>query len=238
MNYLAIVVPCHRVIRADGSLCGYGGGLWRKQWLLDHERRSFSLSSLRTGFTSEVGKVAGSCVRCSEAKPITAVFHGWGGAQMSSLDAIANSLPTPTGAEHSPLDGNSAILRNSADAMVSRAAAPSAQSPAKDLVRGEHALLPIRADFAAGEALAPQAAPGQQAVATAYVLKEEFGQLWSYRREGGARQFFTRWQEQLKWQRLRPFEKFAALIERHWERHRGVLHTPQQGQAGIRRRSE
>lgn len=31
---------CHRVIRADGSLCGYGGGLWRKQWLLDHEHRS------------------------------------------------------------------------------------------------------------------------------------------------------------------------------------------------------
>jgi AraC family transcriptional regulator of adaptative response/methylated-DNA-[protein]-cysteine methyltransferase len=38
-NQLAIVVPCHRVIRADGSLCGYGGGKWRKQWLLDHERR-------------------------------------------------------------------------------------------------------------------------------------------------------------------------------------------------------
>lgn len=45
MNYLAIVVPCHRVIRADGSLCGYGCGLWRKQWLLDHERRSRSPSS-------------------------------------------------------------------------------------------------------------------------------------------------------------------------------------------------
>jgi AraC family transcriptional regulator of adaptative response/methylated-DNA-[protein]-cysteine methyltransferase len=39
-NQLAIVVPCHRVIRADGSLCGYGGGRWRKQWLLEHERRS------------------------------------------------------------------------------------------------------------------------------------------------------------------------------------------------------
>lgn len=39
-NQIAIVVPCHRVIRADGSLCGYGGGRWRKQWLLDHERRS------------------------------------------------------------------------------------------------------------------------------------------------------------------------------------------------------
>jgi AraC family transcriptional regulator of adaptative response/methylated-DNA-[protein]-cysteine methyltransferase len=37
-NRIAIVVPCHRVIRSDGTLCGYGGGRWRKQWLLDHER--------------------------------------------------------------------------------------------------------------------------------------------------------------------------------------------------------
>jgi AraC family transcriptional regulator of adaptative response/methylated-DNA-[protein]-cysteine methyltransferase len=36
-NQLAIIVPCHRVIRSDGSLCGYGGGRWRKQWLLHHE---------------------------------------------------------------------------------------------------------------------------------------------------------------------------------------------------------
>jgi AraC family transcriptional regulator of adaptative response/methylated-DNA-[protein]-cysteine methyltransferase len=39
-NQIAIVVPCHRVIRADGSLCGYGGGRWRKQWLLDHEKKA------------------------------------------------------------------------------------------------------------------------------------------------------------------------------------------------------
>src|SRR6476659_9723537 len=38
-NMLSIIIPCHRVIRADGSLCGYGGGLCRKKWLLDHERR-------------------------------------------------------------------------------------------------------------------------------------------------------------------------------------------------------
>ena len=38
-NMMCIVIPCHRVIRADGTLCGYGGGLWRKKWLLDHERR-------------------------------------------------------------------------------------------------------------------------------------------------------------------------------------------------------
>jgi len=36
-NKLAIVVPCHRVIGSDGSLTGYAGGLWRKQWLLEHE---------------------------------------------------------------------------------------------------------------------------------------------------------------------------------------------------------
>ncbi len=38
-NKLAIVIPCHRVIRADGSLCGYAGGIWRKQRLLDLEQK-------------------------------------------------------------------------------------------------------------------------------------------------------------------------------------------------------
>jgi AraC family transcriptional regulator of adaptative response/methylated-DNA-[protein]-cysteine methyltransferase len=39
-NRLAIVVPCHRVVQKDGQLRGYGGGLWRKQFLLDLERRT------------------------------------------------------------------------------------------------------------------------------------------------------------------------------------------------------
>lgn len=38
-NPLAIIIPCHRVIGSDGSLTGYGGGLWRKKWLLDFERK-------------------------------------------------------------------------------------------------------------------------------------------------------------------------------------------------------
>jgi methylated-DNA-[protein]-cysteine S-methyltransferase len=38
-NPIGIVVPCHRVIGSDGSLTGYGGGLHRKRWLLDHERK-------------------------------------------------------------------------------------------------------------------------------------------------------------------------------------------------------
>ena len=36
-NPIGVLVPCHRVIGANGSLTGYGGGLSRKQWLLDHE---------------------------------------------------------------------------------------------------------------------------------------------------------------------------------------------------------
>lgn len=38
-NTIAILIPCHRVIKADGDLCGYNGGVERKRWLLEHERR-------------------------------------------------------------------------------------------------------------------------------------------------------------------------------------------------------
>lgn len=52
---------------------------------------------------------------------------------------------------------------------------------------------------------------------TAYLLKESFGQLWDYTREMWARKFFENWKASLKWQRLKPYEEFAELIERHWE---------------------
>jgi transposase len=52
---------------------------------------------------------------------------------------------------------------------------------------------------------------------TAYLLKESFGQLWDYEREGWARKFFENWRSSLKWQRLKPYEKFAEMIERHWD---------------------
>ncbi len=38
-NPISIVVPCHRIIGSDGSMTGYGGGLWRKEWLLAHETK-------------------------------------------------------------------------------------------------------------------------------------------------------------------------------------------------------
>jgi transposase len=52
---------------------------------------------------------------------------------------------------------------------------------------------------------------------TAYLLKESFGQLWSYQREGWARRFFENWRAALKWQRLGPYKKFAQMIDRHWD---------------------
>jgi len=52
---------------------------------------------------------------------------------------------------------------------------------------------------------------------TAYVLKESFIQLWDYQTEGWARRFFENWRDALKWQRLKPYEKFAKMIDRHWD---------------------
>jgi len=52
---------------------------------------------------------------------------------------------------------------------------------------------------------------------TAYMLKESFGQLWSYQTEGWARRFFDNWKNSLKWQRIEPYDKFTKLIERHWD---------------------
>ena len=52
---------------------------------------------------------------------------------------------------------------------------------------------------------------------TAYLLKESFGQLWDYSSEAWARRFFENWRASLKWQRLKPYEKFAEMIDRHWD---------------------
>ena len=50
-NQLAIVVPCHRVVGANGSLVGYAGELWRKQWLLEHEAKHSGLATQSALFT-------------------------------------------------------------------------------------------------------------------------------------------------------------------------------------------
>jgi len=52
---------------------------------------------------------------------------------------------------------------------------------------------------------------------TACLLKEAFGHLRDYRREGWARRFFDNWRASLMWQRLEPYERFADMIDRHWD---------------------
>jgi methylated-DNA-[protein]-cysteine S-methyltransferase len=49
-NDLWVVVPCHRVIGADGSLTGYASGIWRKQWLLEHEARVAGVGQTKLAF--------------------------------------------------------------------------------------------------------------------------------------------------------------------------------------------
>ena len=56
-----------------------------------------------------------------------------------------------------------------------------------------------------------------QRLNVAYLLKESFGQLWDYRREAWARHFFENWKAALRWQRLKPYQTFAAMIDRHWD---------------------
>ena len=51
----------------------------------------------------------------------------------------------------------------------------------------------------------------------AYLLKESFGQLWTYNSPFWARRFFDQWRAALRWQRLEPFERFADLVAAHWD---------------------
>lgn len=50
----------------------------------------------------------------------------------------------------------------------------------------------------------------------AYLLKESFAQLWDYNNPTWARKFLDNWKSQLRWSRMKPFEDFLALVERHW----------------------
>ena len=52
---------------------------------------------------------------------------------------------------------------------------------------------------------------------TAYLLKEDFDRLWSYKSEAWMRKFWNSWKEGLKWKRLDPFQKVVRMVESHWE---------------------
>src|SRR5665647_1268975 len=70
---------------------------------------------------------------------------------------------------------------------------------------------------------------------TAHPLKESFDHLWGYRREGWARRLFDNWKESLKWQRLEPFETFAAIVERNWSGIAAYCEAGEKFSPGVRR---
>ena len=49
-NRIAIIIPCHRVIRSDGTISGYGGQVWRKKWLIQHESELSTADNWSTRF--------------------------------------------------------------------------------------------------------------------------------------------------------------------------------------------
>ena len=139
-------------------------------------------------------------------------------AVMDMWKAFRNSVQTP--APQAPMLFDTVqILRHLADAMDQVRRAEYTRGAAKDraFIKGQrYTLLSHRATLTlAGRRSLRTLLRANTRLATAPLLKEEFGPLWSSRREGWARQFFARWREQLTWQRLRPCEPFAALIERH-----------------------
>ena len=82
-NPIGVVVPCHRVIGANGSLTGYGGGLHRKEWLLAHERAHTEQPSLRSQRLTEQYRVPHISLRCGIAHAASAadtqckLCHAW-----------------------------------------------------------------------------------------------------------------------------------------------------------------
>jgi hypothetical protein len=99
---------------------------------------------------------------------------------------------------------------------LSRAHTPLSTNPQADIERVCRRLLLIVLTLDGKKALKTLLAANKR-LNTAYLLKESFGQLWDYEREAWAGRFFENWRSGLKWQRLKPYEKFAAMIERHWD---------------------
>jgi transposase len=113
------------------------------------------------------------------------------------------------------------VIRHLGDALdtVRRAEYARVSGKNRRFIKGQrYTLLSRRANLSleGKRALALLLAANQR-LNTAYLLKEAFAQLWDYKHEGWARRFFDNWRASLKWQRLKPYERFAATIERHWD---------------------
>jgi transposase len=158
-------------------------------------------------------------------------FYAWLGAKKSGRIRLAvmdmwkpfrNSTLKP---EHAPqaaiLFDKFHILRHLGDALDKVRKAEYARLTGKDrrFIKGQkYTLLSHRENLTTqGRRSLKLLLSANKRLSTAYILKEEFEQLWSYNREGWARRSFENWRESLKWQRLKPYETFANMIDKHWD---------------------
>jgi O-6-methylguanine DNA methyltransferase len=100
-NPVAIVIPCHRVVGADGALTGYGGGMPRKRWLLDHEAHIQRLDlgppvPSRTGETPR-GAVAKAAVKTPAATKAPAAATRIAGGPAKRETPAPAAIPKSTG---------------------------------------------------------------------------------------------------------------------------------------------
>ena len=113
------------------------------------------------------------------------------------------------------------VLRHLGEALdqVRRSEYARLEGPDRRFIKGQkYTLLSSRENLtSSGRANLQLLLKANKRLNTAYLLKESFEQLWDYRQEGWARRFFDNWRDSLKWQRLPSYEKFAAMIERHWD---------------------
>lgn len=113
------------------------------------------------------------------------------------------------------------ILRHLSDALdqVRRSEYQRVQGKERRFIKGQrYTLLSHKANLdLEGRRALGLLLKANQRLHKAYLLKESFGQLWDYRQEVWCRKFFEHWKVQLRWSRLEPFRKFAAMIEHHWQ---------------------
>jgi transposase len=113
------------------------------------------------------------------------------------------------------------ILRHLSDALdrVRKSEYQRLQGDGRRFIKGQkYTLLTSRENLSQkGQASLDLLFKANRRLNKAYLLKEQFGQLWEYNEPAEARQFFENWKSALRWQRLPTYTKFADLIERHWD---------------------
>ena len=144
------------------------------------------------------------------------------GAQKNNLRLLwPNAAGLVRAAQAAILYDKFHIMSHLSDALdeVRKAGYSRLSGKARSYIKGQkYTLLPNRANLSLkGRQALKLVLTANKRLHTAYLLRESFGQLWDYAREGWARRFFENWRASLKWQRLKPYEKFAKMIDRHWD---------------------